>query len=80
MISSRFRHSLWLSLVFASAAQSLSLDSFGGQAEKKLLMENVVGESEPQQRTMLMQANNDEEKDYTCSKTKLCKLGCCGPL
>lgn len=80
MISSKFHQSLWLGLLFASAAQSLSLDSFGGQAERKLLMENVVGESEAQQRTVLIQASNDEEKDYTCTKTKLCKLGCCGPL
>lgn len=22
----------------------------------------------------------EEDKDYTCSKTKACKLGCCGKL
>ena len=80
MLSLQLRRSLWLSLTFAWAAQSLRLDTFGGQAETKLLMDNVVGESDRQQRSMLMQANEEEEEDYTCSKTKPCKLGCCGPL
>lgn len=80
MPSSRLRRGLWLSVAFACAAQALSLDSFGGQAEAKLLMEKIVGKTEPQQRTMLMQANEDEDNDYTCSKSKPCKLGCCGPL
>lgn len=80
MAPSRLRRGLWLSLAFACAAQALSLDTFGGQAEAKLLMDRIVGKSDTQQHKMLLQANTDEENDYTCSKTKGCKLGCCGPL
>ena len=71
---------LCLGLSLLSAVHALRLDTFGGQAESKLLMERIVGrESTPAARQMLLQANNDEP-DYTCSATKPCKLGCCGPL
>ncbi|KAK1758816.1 glycoside hydrolase superfamily [Echria macrotheca] len=31
-------------------------------------------------RMMAVAAAEEEEPDYTCSRTKPCKLGCCGPL
>lgn len=80
MLSSRLHRGHWPSLVFACAAQALSLDAFRGQTEAKLLIERLVGKSESQQRTMLMQADENEETDYTCSKSKPCELGCCGSL
>jgi chitinase len=67
--------SLWLFLT----VEALKLNSFSGQAENKLLMENVAGqEATPQAREMLLKAN--ENPDYTCTATKPCDLGCCGPL
>jgi chitinase len=60
--------------------EALDMSSFAGQAETKLLVENVAGmESTPQARQMLVQAN-DDPPDYTCTATKGCDLGCCGPL
>jgi chitinase len=60
--------------------EALDMNSFAGQAETKLLMESVAGmETTPQAGEMLIQAANDPP-DYTCTATKGCDLGCCGPL
>lgn len=71
--------SLALSLSLLLTTEALDLNSFGGQAEVRLLMENVAGqETTPEAREMLTKAN--EKPDYTCTATKSCDLGCCGPL
>ncbi|KNG45018.1 glycoside hydrolase family 18 protein [Stemphylium lycopersici] len=70
---------LALSLGLLLTAEALDLGSFGGQAELRLLMENVAGqETTPEAREMLIKAN--EKPDYTCTAIKSCDLGCCGPL
>jgi chitinase len=69
-----------LGLGLLMTVEALDLSSFAGQAENKLLIENVAGqETTPQAREMLMKAN-DGPPDYTCTATKPCNLGCCGPL
>lgn len=69
-----------LGLCLLMTVEALDLSSFSGQAETKLLMESVTGiESTPQARQMLIQAN-ENKPDYTCTATKPCDLGCCGPL
>ena len=71
---------LYLGLSLLSTVQALNLGSFGGQAETKLLLESVAGmETTPQAREMLLRAINNQP-DYTCTATKPCNLGCCGPL
>ncbi|KAF7672440.1 glycoside hydrolase family 18 protein [Alternaria burnsii] len=71
---------LYLGLSLLSTVQALNLGSFGGQAETKLLLESVAGmETTPQAREMLLRATNNQP-DYTCTATKSCDLGCCGPL
>jgi chitinase len=70
---------MYLSLAVLLTVEALNLGSFTGQAENRLLMENVAGqEATPQAREMLLKAN--ENPDYTCTATKSCDLGCCGPL
>lgn len=73
------RRWIYLSLGLFSITEALDLSTFGGQAEAKKLMEGIVGKSDADARRMLFQANDDEE-DYTCSATKPCSIGCCGPL
>jgi chitinase len=69
-----------LSLGLLSTVEALDLSSFAGQAEVKVLLENVAGkEATPQARELLAQAN-ENPPDYTCTATKPCDLGCCGPL
>jgi chitinase len=69
-----------LSLGLLSTVEALDLSSFAGQAEVKVLFENVAGkEATPQARELLAQAN-ENPPDYTCTATKPCDLGCCGPL
>ncbi|KAI6779851.1 putative chitinase [Emericellopsis cladophorae] len=73
-------HGLCLGMMLVCMAHALKLDTFAGQAEAKLLLEAIVDQPEVQQRKMVVQAHQDEEEDYTCSESKPCKLGCCGPL
>ena len=76
--ASVWRLSISLSLFLTAGA--LNLSSFAGQAKNRLLMENVAGlEYTPQAREMLIEAN-EGPPDYTCTATKPCDLGCCGPL
>lgn len=66
-------------LGFLLVVDAIDLSTFTGQAEMKLLVENVAGqEATPQAREMLLQA--EDKPDYTCTATKRCDLGCCGPL
>ena len=70
----------YLILGLLSTVQALDLSSFAGQAKNRLLMENVAGqETTPQALEMLLTAN-ENPPDYTCTATKPCDLGCCGPL
>jgi chitinase len=69
-----------LSLGLLSTVEALDLSSFAGQAEVKVLLENVAGkEATPPAGELLAQAN-ENPPDYTCTATKPCDLGCCGPL
>jgi chitinase len=71
---------IYLFLGILITIEALDLSSFAGQAEIKLLIENVAGqETTPQAREMLIKANEDPP-DYTCTAKKPCNLGCCGPL
>jgi chitinase len=71
---------LCLGLGLMLTVEALDLSSFSGQASTKLLIESVVGiETTPQAREMLLQVKEDSP-DYTCTATKRCDLGCCGPL
>jgi chitinase len=69
-----------LGLSLLSTVEALDLNTFAGQAEVKVLLENVAGkEATPQAREWLTAAN-ENPPDYTCTATKGCDLGCCGPL
>lgn len=71
---------IYLSLGLLLTVEALDLSSFSGQANNRLLMENVAGqETTPQARELLSKANM-APADYTCTATKPCNLGCCGPL
>lgn len=59
--------------------EAIDMSTFAGQAETRLLLESVVGmETTAEAGEMLLRAK--EEPDYTCTATKRCNLGCCGPL
>ncbi|KAK3333760.1 hypothetical protein B0T19DRAFT_459130 [Cercophora scortea] len=58
-------------------ALHLDLDTFAGQAEASLL-EEAVAENSRHEVSKLMARASDVAPDYSCSKTKPCKLGCCG--
>ena len=71
---------LCLGLVLFLNVNAIDLSTFSGQAETKLLMESVAGqETTTKAREMLLKAA-DDPPDYTCTATKRCDLGCCGPL
>lgn len=69
-----------LALSLAALANGLALDTFGGQAEASILEDKVVDKSHHEAARLLKVAEADEKDDYTCSKTRGCKIGCCGSL
>ncbi len=66
-------------------AQSESATAFakGFWAQAKelgLVPSSTASQPQGKSRLLTVQATGDEEPDYTCSSTKACAIGCCGPL
>jgi len=71
---------LALGLALPSAyAHHLDLNTFAGQAEAWRL-EPIVATQGRSEVLGSLRARDDELPDYSCTATKGCKLGCCGPL
>ncbi|KAH7117369.1 hypothetical protein EDB81DRAFT_916109 [Dactylonectria macrodidyma] len=74
------RRILSVGLGLASITHALNLTSFAGQSEARLLEAAVASESDTTVSALVTEADDAEEDEYVCSKTKDCKIGCCGAL
>ncbi|KAF5635714.1 glycoside hydrolase family 18 [Fusarium sp. NRRL 25303] len=70
--------------LYTSVAKALDLNTFSGQAQVLGRQREMILNQHQTNRTaqpMRMMANPDaDDSDGKCTKTKGCKLGCCGPL
>lgn len=74
-----------LGLLYASVVKGLDLDTFTGQAQvlgrqREMIMRQDQGEVDKAKPMRIMADPEKDDSDGKCSKTKGCKLGCCGPL
>ncbi|EXL90976.1 hypothetical protein FOIG_15781 [Fusarium odoratissimum NRRL 54006] len=71
-------------LLFTSVAKGLDLNTFTGQAQvlgrqREMILNQYKSDGTVQPMRMMVKPDTDDS-DGKCTKTKGCKLGCCGPL
>jgi chitinase len=82
---SLFRALVALGFLYASVVKGLDLDTFTGQAQvlgrqREMIMRQHQSEDGTVKPMLIMVEPEKDDLDGKCTKTKGCKLGCCGPL